>query len=166
MSELLLNSLYPRPEYYDNDEGNTEQIIDFSREQIKRCYKFVHTYESAALVFYSNLYKHTSIGSVIKLCVMLWNVLLTQPQQEKSSKSNGKNKPNHSLEDNKSAENENESDNEVHNEVDENNNQNQDDSKLSKKKDETSRTKRRREIDVSIIRINKYSSKLEKFTLT
>ncbi len=85
MSELLLNSLYPRAECKDEDES----IADYSREQIKRCLKFVRTFESAALVFYANLHKHTSIGSAIKLSVMLWNVLITQQEEKPGNEGSG-----------------------------------------------------------------------------
>jgi hypothetical protein len=87
MTQLLLNSFYPRAEYAQQEEeeeaggqgqGQGDRIVDYSREQIKRALSFVHSYEAAALVFYSNLYQQTSVGSATKLCVMLWNVLLSQ----------------------------------------------------------------------------------------
>lgn len=93
MTQLLLNSFYPRAEYQDEEENTA--VIDYSREQIKRCLSFVHTYESAALVFYANLYKHTSVGSAIKVCVMLWNVLISQ-----NSSADAENQNDDSMEDN------------------------------------------------------------------
>lgn len=77
MTELLLNSFYPRASPAERELNSQAATVEYGTEQVKRCLQFVQNHESAALVFYANLFKHTSVGSAMKLCVMLWKVLLT-----------------------------------------------------------------------------------------
>lgn len=84
MTDLLLNSFYPRTG--DSDlEGDA-----LSAEQLKRCLTFVEHHERGAAVFYSNLYHHSSVGSAMKLCVLLLSLTqnsLTNTAATKKSKS-------------------------------------------------------------------------------
>jgi len=70
-TKLLLNSFYPREE---NGSSSTQMNI----EQKVRCVKFVRMNADAAVAFYSSLHKFVSVGSVSKLCSMLF-VMLSQP---------------------------------------------------------------------------------------
>ena len=76
MTELLLNSFYPRASPAERELNADASTMDYGSEQIKRCLQFVQSHESAALVFYANLFKHTSVGSAMKLAVMLWKLLI------------------------------------------------------------------------------------------
>lgn len=79
MTELLLNSFYIRSSG-DGDaeeDGGRSATTNTSQEQAKRCLKFVRKYENAACVFYGKLLHHTSVGSVAKICAILWTLLST-----------------------------------------------------------------------------------------
>ncbi len=79
MTELLLNSFYPRASAAGGggSGGGSSPIKsnEYGVEQIKRCLQFSRSHPEAAVVFYSNLYLHTSVGSSTKMSVGLWNTL-------------------------------------------------------------------------------------------
>jgi hypothetical protein len=75
MTELLLNSFYPRASAADNSGAPPVKSTEYGVEQIKRCLQFSRSHPEAAVVFYSNLYQHTSVGSATKMFVALWNTL-------------------------------------------------------------------------------------------
>lgn len=70
MTELLLNSFYPQ----ESPDRSTSAAL--GPLQAQRCLSFLAQNETAALVFYSNFYKFTSVGSAIKMCVLLLEVLV------------------------------------------------------------------------------------------
>jgi hypothetical protein len=89
MTELLLNSFYPRASSAAaTDSGAPSSPIkshEYGVEQIKRCLQFSRSHPDAAVVFYSNLYLHTSVGSSTKMCVGLWNTLRDNIQRAPSA---------------------------------------------------------------------------------
>jgi condensin-2 complex subunit G2 len=68
MCQLLLDSFYPQ-----NDSSQPKSAA--GKELVARCIQFVEESPLAAEAFYSNLHSHIAMGSVIKLCVMLFHVL-------------------------------------------------------------------------------------------
>jgi len=66
MANLLLSSFYP--------QGDKSKPM--GPEQMQRCLKFVRENVRAAVAFYGHFYKHTSVGSATKMCVMLFALLL------------------------------------------------------------------------------------------
>ena len=69
MTELLLNSFYPQS---DSDVASSAALGPL---QTQRCMSFLAENETAALAFYSYFYKHTSVGSAVKMSVLLLEVL-------------------------------------------------------------------------------------------
>ena len=65
MADLLLNSFYPQ------GDGSKPS----GPEQSKRCLKFIKDNVKAAVAFYGHFHKHVSVGSVSKLCVMLFSII-------------------------------------------------------------------------------------------
>lgn len=72
ISKLLVNSYYPQ----------SEGKASMNMEQLRRCLQFIHDNATAAEVFYSNLSELTSVGSVVKLCTMLFSLLNTDQTDE------------------------------------------------------------------------------------
>lgn len=69
MTELLLNSFYPQS---DSDVASSAALGPL---QTQRCLSFLAENETAALAFYSYFFKHTSVGSAVKMSVLLLEVL-------------------------------------------------------------------------------------------
>ncbi len=72
ISKLLVNSYYPQ----------SDGKASMNMEQLRRCLQFIHDNITAAEVFYSNLSELTSVGSVVKLCTMLFSLLNTDQTEE------------------------------------------------------------------------------------
>lgn len=85
MTELLLNSFYPRASAAGASSSSPVKSNEYGVEQIKRCLQFSRSHPDAAIVFYSNLYLHTSVGSSTKMCVGLWNTLRDNLQRAPSA---------------------------------------------------------------------------------
>lgn len=69
ITELLLNSFYPQ------NRSDCSSSSALGPIQTQRCLSFLAENESAALAFYSCFYKFTSVGSAVKMCVLLLGVL-------------------------------------------------------------------------------------------
>ena len=86
MTELLLNSFYPRANTSNREAASSPvKSNEYGVEQIKRCIQFSRSHPDAAAVFYSNLFRHTSVGSATKMCVGLWNTLRDNIQRAPTS---------------------------------------------------------------------------------
>jgi hypothetical protein len=68
VTELLLNSFYPQAQ----GGGSSAALGPL---QAQRCLTFLATNETAALAFYSCFHKYTSVGSAVKMSVLLLDVL-------------------------------------------------------------------------------------------
>ena len=76
--ELLQNSFYPT--------SNSNSAMN-SSNQIQRCIAFVKENEWAAMAFYKYLHTHVSVGSVVKFCAMLFQILNNESNEAPVAKS-------------------------------------------------------------------------------
>jgi hypothetical protein len=65
LTELLLNSFYPQ-------QSSSDVGFNHSEEQVRRCLTLIRENSAAAEVFYRELHRHVSVGSVVKLACMLF----------------------------------------------------------------------------------------------
>jgi hypothetical protein len=69
MTDLLLNSYYP------SEKDMLGSTVAIQVTQLRRCLAFLGQNEATALAFYSHLFKVTSVGSAVKMCSLLLDLL-------------------------------------------------------------------------------------------